>query len=264
MINIIIFSKNRPAQLELLLRSMKKYFKEFSDFQIKILHKFTNENFFNGYERLKSLHSDKNIIWKSEDNFQNDLISLVDLKLKYTVFFVDDIIFKEPFSITDDRFKFFESHGDILCLSLRLHPRLTYCYAAKVSMNIPPTLSDNGVFQWKGQSGDYGYPMSLDGHIFKTRDIIYYISFLKYDGPNPLESIMASQPLPQPKMICYDKSIIVNNPANKVQKWNQNYHGEISPEYLNEQFLLKRVIDLTPYEGLENISCHQELPINFI
>ena len=261
--NIILFSKDRPAQLDLLLRSMKKYFMEFSSFQIKILYKFSNENFYNGYKKLQSLHPDINIIWKSEDKFQSDLISLIDTKEKYTVFFVDDIIFKEPFSITDERFKYFESHGDILCLSLRLHPRLTYCYAAKIPMT-PPVFNENNVFSWKGQSGDYGYPMSLDGHIFKTRDIIYYISFLKYDGPNSLESLMASQSLPQPKMICYDKSIIINNPANKVQNWNQNYHGAITAEYLNEQFLLDKIIDITPYEGLENISCHQELSINFI
>jgi hypothetical protein len=49
-----------------------------------------------------------------------------------------------------------------------------------------------------------------------------------------------------------------------VQEWNNNVHGKITAEYLNEQFLFGKIIDLTPFEGFENISCHQELPINFI
>ncbi len=261
--NIIIFSKNRASQLELLIRSMKKYFKEFQQMQIKILYKFTNDEFMKGYSKLIGMHPDENIIWNMDTDFQKGLIELFDKKEKYTVFFVDDIIFKEPFSIDDDRFKFFKSHGDILCLSLRLHPKLTYCYPAKINMT-SPAFTENGVFLWKGQSGDYGYPMSLDGHIFRTNDINYYISYMKYNGPNFLESQMAMQPLFYPKMICYEKSIIVNNPVNKVQNWNDNIHGEITAEYLNEQFLSGKIIDLTPFEGLNNISCHQELPINFI
>lgn len=242
---------------------MKKYFKEFEQFQIKILYKSVSEEFYKGYEKLKEIHPDKNLIWQNEIGFQNSLIRLFDKKKKYTVFFVDDIVFKEPFSINDDKFKFFDTHGDVLSLSLRLHPRLTYCYAANLKQ-IPPQFNENNVFLWKGQTGDYGYPMSLDGHFFRSRDIYYYLLNIRYDGPNSLESQMAMNPLYYPKLICYDKSVIVNNPVNKVQDWNDNVHGNVTAEYLNEQFLSGKKIDLTPFEGFENISCHQEISINFI
>jgi hypothetical protein len=261
--NIIIFSKNRGAQLELLIRSMKKFFKDFSEFNIKILYKFTSLEFEKGYDKLKNLHKDENIIWKQDTDFQKCLTDLFDKTEKYSVFFVDDIVFKEPFSIKDEKFKYFETHGDILCLSMRLHPRLTYCYPANVNMT-PPDFKDNNVFLWKGQSGDYGYSMSLDGHIFRSKDIYFYILNMQYDGPNSLEAKMAVSPLFHPKMICYDKSIIVNNPVNKVQQWNNNLHGKITAEFLNEQFLSGKKIDLSPFEGFENTSCHQEIPINFI
>jgi hypothetical protein len=262
MLNIIVFSKNRACQLDLFLRSMKKFFKEFSDFKIRILYKYTNPDFEKGYLSLKEIHSDKNIEWKLDSNFQNCLIDIFDKTQKYSTFFVDDIIFKEPFSINDDRFKYFDSHGDILCLSMRLHPRLTYCYPASINMKSPEI--KDGIFLWKGQDGDYGYPMSLDGHIFRSRDIFYYLVNLRYDGPNPLEAQMAQQPLYYPKMICYDRSIIMNNPINKVQEWNSNIHGNISAEFLNEKFLGGEIIDLTPFEKFDNISCHQELPVTFI
>lgn len=263
MLNVIIFSKNRAPQLELLIRSLKRFFQEFSNFNIKILYTFTNSSFENGYNKLKNIHPDSNIIWKIEENFKKDLVNLFDKNNKYTVFFVDDNIFKEPFSIDDKEFKYFNSHGDILCLSLRLHPRLNYCYPASVKMT-PPNFNENNVFNWMGQTGDYGYPMSLDGHIFRTRDLFFYILNMDYNGPNPLEAQMAMKPLFYPKMMCYNKSIIMNNPVNKVQEWNSNIHGNITSSFLNENFLNNKKIDLEPFIGFENTSCHQELPINFI
>jgi len=261
--NIILFSKDRPAQLELLIRSMKKFFKEFSEFQIKIITKHTDLNFAKGYDKLKILHPDQNILWKQDVGFQACVIDLFDKKEKYTVFFVDDIIFKEPFSIENNRFKYFQEHGDIAAFSLRLHPHLTYCYPAAVKMT-PPDFTENGVFQWMGKTGDYGYPMSLDGHIFRSADIYYNLIIERYDNPNLLESQMASRPILKPKLICLEKSVIMNNPINKVQNFNNNIHGNISAEYLNEQFLNDKIIDLSPFEGFENISCHQEMPINLI
>lgn len=262
--NIIIFSKDRPSQLDLLIRSMKKYFNEFYDYQIKILYRYTSDDYGVGYTKLIEYHPDENIIWKKEDDFKKDLISLFNNSLKYSVFFVDDNIFKEPFSILDEKFKHFEKNDDILCLSLRLHPRLKYCYAAKVPMTLP-YFHENNIFSWIGQSGDYGYPMSLDGHIFKTINLLYYILYLDYKCPNSLESIMASRPLfLYPNMLCYDKSVIINNPINKVQKYNNNYHGNIEAEFLNKEFLCGKRLDLSLYDGIDNISCHQELPIKFI
>jgi len=263
--NIILFSKDRPQQLELLLRSMKKFFKEFSSNQIKILYKFSNFKFSEGYDLLKKMHDDKNILYFNEiKDFQSSLIYLFDKTQKYTVFFVDDNIFKEPFSIEDKEFEYFKNNTDILTLSLRLHPRLNYCYPANVKMTCPKFLNEYNVFEWRGLSGDFGYPLSLDGHIYLTSYIYYYILSFRYYGPNSLESQMASNPVPLSKMMCYNKSIIMNLPLNKVQDFNNNVHGNISADYLNDQFLNGKIIDLTSFEGFENSSCHQELPVNFI
>jgi len=261
--NIIVFSKNRAGQLELFLRSIKKYFKDIEKFQIKILYLYTDEFFEKGYTKLIGMYKDLNILWVKEENFKIDLNILLDVSKKHTIFFVDDDVFKEPFSIEDKEFKIFEKNNDILCLSLRLHPNLTYCYTANVKQ-IKPVFDENNVFDWRGRTGDYGYPMSLEAHFFRTKDIIYYIRYINYNGPNPLESNMASQPLNMPKMICYKKSITMNVPVNKVQNWNNNLHGNISAEYINEQFLSGKIIDLSTFDGFENISCHQEVCLNFV
>lgn len=260
--NVIVFSKDRAMQLELFIRSFNKYVRDFNKYTIKVLYTYSNDLFKSGYEKLINMNY-SNVQFIKETNFKNDLIQLIDKEIKYTVFFVDDIIFKNPFDFNDEQMDVFKKHGDILCLSLRLHPNLTYCYTMRVGMNKPNFLHHN-IFYWKGENADFGYPMSLDGHIFRTKDILPYIVNLNYINPNSLESVMAINPLNIPKMICYDKSIIVNNPCNKVQTNNYNHYGNINQEYLNNKFLDNYIIDMINIDGINNISCHQEIEILLI
>ena len=260
MINIIIFSRDRGAQLELLLRSMKIHFNEWKTSKINILYTYSNNLFNEGYKITKKLHPEFN--YKLEKNFKNDLIPLIDKNKKFSVFFVDDIIFKEDFSLFDDKIKILENDKNILCLSLRLHPHLTYCYPARVKM-VNPKPDENNKFNWINKTGDYSYPMSLDGSIFRTNEILPILLHLNYNNPNTLESRMASNPIQKPFMLMYEKSKIINNPANKVQTFNENIHGNISAEFINNQYLNGKKISLKNSIGINNISCHQEIDIIF-
>ena len=60
-INIIIFGRDRGCQLELLIRSMKEFFKEFNECEIKILYTYSNNEYEKGYEKLKIIHTDSNL-----------------------------------------------------------------------------------------------------------------------------------------------------------------------------------------------------------
>ena len=256
MINIIVFSKDRAAQLELFIRSMKEFFKEFNDCDIKILYTYSNYEYETGYNKLKIIHSEHNIKYIKETKFQNDLIFLFDKSKPFTVFFVDDNVFKEPFSLEDKEFKTFSSRKDILTLSLRLHPRLNYCYPANIYMNTPK-FDNDFIYEWINQMGCYGYPYSLDGNIFNTLDLIYYLYNIHYNGPNDLESQMAMNPMKyKTKMMCYNKSIIFNIPFNKVQNYNNNRHCDITSKFLNDNFLNNKIINLEPYKHYENKSTH--------
>jgi len=257
--NITIFSKDRACQLELLLRSMKKYFKECNQFRISILYTYSNENFRRGYELTKQKHPEFNYI--KEESFKNNLLSVIDENKKYTTFFVDDNIFKEPFSIEDNEFKLLENDS-VVCLSLRLHPNLTYCYPAKIQQR-KPELIDECILPWVGKEGDFGYPMSVDGHIVRTSDIIDMLRLNGYSNPNSLEGGLAANPIRKPFMVMYQKSIIMNNPVNKVQNFNNNVFGDVSQEFINEQYLDGKIISMSNIDGFENISCHQEIEVIF-
>lgn len=253
-INWCLFSKDRSCQLELLLRSTKEYFNEYNDTKINVLYTYTNESFKQGYDKVIVKYPEINFI--KENNFKNDLIKLVDDKNKYSIFFVDDQVFKESFTLNDIP----DFCNETSCVSLRLHPRLNYCY----TMNIPMKPTNKTKWDWTKETGDNGYSMSVDSHIYLTFDIKPYLINLNYTNPNSLEGLMACYPLKKKYMVCFENSKTFNNPINKVQTNNPNKHGNISAEYLNQEFLNGNIIDLEPFRGLDNESCHKEMPIKFI
>ena len=63
-------------------------------------------------------------------------------------------------------------------------------------------------------------------------------------------------------MICYQKSIIINNPCNIVQNNNPNKHGNENIDELNDKYLDDYIIDMKDFDNINNISCHQEIKIN--
>jgi hypothetical protein len=256
--NIIIFSKDRACQLDLLLNSMQKMFRESSEYVPSLLYTTSNVYYKKGYQQLKKKY--KKVKFIKERNFKIDLIDNIDEDKEYTVFFVDDIAWKEPFSINCNELHLMKDDSDILCLSLRLDPNLTYCYAYNSEMKLPE-LDHNLCWNWAGVEGDFGYPMSLDGHIFRTKEILPLISNLQYTNPNSLEGKLSEVPLKNKKMICLEKSPIFNLPINKVQTHNSNRHGNISAKYLNDMFFLGYRIGLSPIIGFRNNACHQEVDV---
>lgn len=262
-INIIVFSKDRALQLELFLRSFKRFVLNDEAYKISVLYTHSDNLFKQGYDILMGLVSD-NIVFIKEINFKADTIKLIDSQNPHTVFFVDDIIFKESFDFYDEQMALFNADQGIACRSLRLHPRLTYCYAENRNMK-RPVFYQNNVFNWTKETGDYGYPMSQDGHIFRTNQIRQFHIDLDYHAPNTLEGKLHLQRRRMPpKMICYNKSKIINNPMNRVQFASINRCGNISAEFLNDKFLDGFIISLEPFVGMDNVAVHTEITPEFI
>jgi hypothetical protein len=261
-LNIIVFSKDRACQLDLFLRSMQKMLNEFSGYNITILYTSSNKDFEKGYHRLKKEHAD-NIHFTNEKHFKEDMLAAINASHDYTIFFVDDIVWKEPFSINCNEMHILKQDSAILCLSLRLDPGLNYCYALDIKMK-PPEFDDKNCWQWKGKDGDFGYPMSVDGHIYRTADIYPLLCKLSYQNPNTLEGTLANHPIDRKKMICLKRAPIFNLPINKVQKCYENRHGSISADSLNKLFLSGKRISMENLIGFNNNACHQEVDVTLI
>jgi hypothetical protein len=275
MINIVIFSKDRACQLELLLRSLKHFFKEWQLCNISVIYKFTDADSSDGYDLCKKLHPEFEYV---SQNFGKDLgqsfkdltLSVIDDANPLTFFMVDDLLFKDDVSITDPEFAQFANAEDVLCLSLRMSSLIDYCYPINKTVSPPPEiLQGESYWDWTSASGDWGYPMSVDGHVFNTEVIKPLVKFLNYSNPNLFESglaqcaYMTSHVMPQ--MICYrDNSKIMNIPANRVQDTFANRSGNlVSAEELNKLFLSGLRIKLEPFIGYKNNAPHIELPYEF-
>lgn len=267
MFNITIFSKDRAAQLELLLRSIKEFWQGYDQFTFNILYTASTEKLQEGYNLCMTIHKEFNYI--RETDFKANLLSVFDENKKYTMFFVDDNVFKTDFTMDCDTFKEFETNDSILTLSLRMAPYMTYCYTHKKSYPLP-TFIDGNKNNWTTSQGEWNYPFSVDGNIFRTKDIAYLIKGLSYRKPNTFEGALttgATRHRSKYLMMCFPDSIVMNIPANKVQTENENHAGlahDYSADSLNELFLNGKRISLDNIIGHRNNSPHEEMELHFV
>lgn len=269
-INSIVFSKDRASQLHLLLSSLYKNAPGI--FNINVLYTSSNEDFERGYEKLKEICKEN--FWnvnfvKESNNFKEDVMSLLKSEHKYTTFFTDDdVLFG---AIDYETIENSLSQEDIFCFSLRLGTNTTYCYSENQNNQI--VLSgekDNYIFwDWQKSWYDFGYPLSVDGHIFRTKEILKLSKPLNFQNPNTYEAaLQIYENFPRIMMAGYkDSSKLVGIPVNVVQNVFPNRKGEkfgISAKDLNDKFLNGYFINFESmnFNGTV-IGAHQEIEYKF-
>lgn len=270
LLNIIVFSKNRAPQLDLFLRSLKYFFPVYYwNKVIHVLYTYSNDAFKEGYVKVISMHPEIHYVLETQGEFKKNTINLIKENRYFTVFFVDDNVFKNHFSLYCEEMGKFVTREDIACVSLRLCPQICYSYTMDVPITVPRFIEDS-LHIWNWQEADIGYwsyPMSLDGHIFKTERILPLMEFLDYCNPNTLEGSLASNSFDLPYMICFRDSKIINIPVNKVQNANNNRHGNVSADQLNERFLNGYRLSLEKFLNnplTKNFNaCHQDIPLEW-
>ena len=99
MLNIIVFSKNRACQLELLLRSLKIFLKNWQSYSVYIIYSYSNSEYEQGYEIVKKQFPLFNYLPESKEQlggklFKNIVLECLRNNQPYTMFLVDDLVFK--------------------------------------------------------------------------------------------------------------------------------------------------------------------------
>lgn len=269
LINIIIFSKDRPMQLHLLLESILTNF-DVEDFKLNILYKASNDEYNRGYNTIRDLFPQ--FSYKKEESFKQDLLTLFN-DSEYTVFFTDDDIIYRPIKITKDELHNIFQISNANCFSLRLGLNTTNCYTMKKLNKLNKYETHTffhdvkliePIISWKVADGtnDYAYPMSLDGHIFKTPFIKNLCEVLEYTNPNLFEAFLSNFTKSDMTIASYEHSKLVNSPINRVQETFQNLSGmkyRYSVEDLNEMYLDDVKLDLKKMNFEEINGCHQEI-----
>ncbi len=262
-LDLIVFSKDRPAQLDLLLRSLQRCVLGDRRVRARVLFAASDGGFAAGYRLVGERHGAR-VQMVGERSFRDDTRALLADATPAVLFLVDDVVVLKPFGPDLPALRAFLGDRTLACLSLRLHPGIKRCYT-KGHETPPPAFLPGLRWAWRGQAGDWGYPMSLDGHVFRREDIVPLVATREFRHPNSLESVLAEQPLAQELMVCQPAASVVNIPANRVQGDfpNRSMGGDVAA--MNRRFLAGEELDLEAVLAAHTgEAVHQEIELRFL
>jgi len=258
----VVFSKDRPMQLHALLASYLKAAR--AKAHVVALHHGSTQDFDDGYQECVHIFAkipDVSFVrQESISSFRDDLLRILeDLRETRVVFLVDDIVFIRDFDLRD--FDAIDLRGTVP--SLRLGRNIEYSYMTGRAERLPESLKTEGGFltwNWSGNDVDWAYPLSVDGNVFLTSEMIPLVKCLEFKTPNSFEtSLQGYVDLYENRRgISYPLPRIVNIPSNIVQNDFANRHGGMSTGLLLREWKKGRQIDVEELAGLETNSVHVE------
>jgi hypothetical protein len=264
-ITVIVFSKNRPMQLYALLESIGLN-TNFVSKNINILYK-ADHNFIWPMEQVKQAFP--TVLFHPEFDFTAQVTSLVnEAKGDYIIFFTDDDVFKDKVDMTHAT-KFLEMNSHVFCFSLRLGKHLDFCYSTQSRQNVPSGITKEPFFiwSWKGTDWDWNYPLSVDGHLFRKKEMLTVLGQIQnWRSPNTFEGQMSHlhPTIPHPQMACFTSSKVFNIPHNRVQNEVQNVFGGGSEDELLTLWNQGKKINIKTFQGIKNKSAHQLVPLSLV
>jgi len=263
-IRTIIFSFNRPIQLELLLKSIVKY-DSFHFLKVSVLYGFSSSEYEAGYQKLmeqfpnvfwirEQKHS-KTTVWPffplywrnyywwlkykssryAESNFKYQLIQMLDwFQEELVMFLTDDSMFYKTISIPAFAVRSIQEKPEMYSFSLRHGENIEGGHFQYT----------NKLLQWNIYSGqdhhEWNYPFSVDGQVYGKSFIQRVIRKVNFKNPNSLEGNIACFIKDMhllPIVFCNPVSCLVGFELNRVQNYCMNNNLNIDSKYLNSLFI---------------------------
>lgn len=263
-VETIVFSKNRAAQLDLMLQTYKKYFKDWKEQSLSIIYKSTDPFFQSGYDLVKKYHPEFN--WVAEYDFRFQTLKIInESKKDYMSFYVDDDILIDYYSLSDPEVVEFFNNKEIGCVSPRLAPYINFCYTQNQPQPPPKFIDGTLKWEWRNAIHDWGYISSVDGHIFRRNSILQMNNF-NFRAPNSFEGAMCSIPFEESKyMVCYQHSKVISSVVNKVQTENGNLFQNTHPiDELNKRLLMGHRLSPDVNHQYKLNMCHGPMKLEWI
>jgi len=255
----LVFSRNRAFQLDCFLRSARENAKiELSD--VSILYKYDPE-FFESLEILKLEYPKCRFI--DEINFREQTIEWVEKATDTLSFATDDALFTREVNTTFAS-DILLQNPRILTFSLRLGLNLDWCYPMNRLQIIPNGQLISQTFVWDSRSadGDWGYPLSVDGHVYRKQEILEIFKRTFFTNPNTLEAnIQSLKPHLHSAACCFLRSSYFNSPLNVVQSVYTNRAGQVTVNELDKAYRSGKRFDTNLVKNFHNLSAHQEVDL---
>lgn len=243
MVTAVVLSKDRPAQLDLLLQSLER--NGGGQFAREINRRVAGA----GFERLTR--------------------ALIDGSDDFVCFMCDDGILYRPVPAVGP---ILYRRPDVLTLSLRLGANTTVCYPSGLTQAVPKMDADC-TWDWTAEPrqpgvSDFGYPGSVDGHIFRVDDVQRMLDGRSFPNPTALECALAAGcdelAAERPLMACYPQSVYVGNPVNRVSDQSNVRFGDRFPVTAEEcaaRFAAGERIDLDALDFTQVDGAHTEIEL---
>lgn len=287
MISIFISSKNRPAQLRLLLESIQKNWLSnvFRRAEVKyhIRVTATEQLYADGYNKLfldPVLRYLNNVSIIQNPDFIEDFYLFLNNAQEISCFFCDDcIVFRE----TPDPADFWEKVCDphVWALSLRLGLNTTVLdYKTITEQAHLSTVTNVGgqiieyPFKSYKSTENYGLPFSWDGHMYQTsklKDFFNNTDFQCVDNlwsipPQWIENYAMNRrdQIKQNMMLCFPQNSVICMNWNSTHRYaRDSMKIDASKETLCQKYLDGEVIDLQSIDFSNIVSTHEELPFKY-
>jgi hypothetical protein len=263
-VTTIILSKDRPAQLDLLLRSIERC--GGGQFEAQSIQPC---GYMEGWEQRID-HTGR---WFSlPDLFENAVRMALTEAGECVCFMCDDgILYRHVPPLELDSLP-----DEVLCVSLRYGENTTEQYPTgflnAFGSDDEPRETPEGLltWEWKRAHGDYGYPGSVDAHVFRTEDVRRMLEPHTFPNPTALECALVegcfALAAERPLMACYPNSLYVGNPINRVSLQSGVRFGTTFPvtaAECNERFQGGERIDLDALDFSGVNGAHTEIELQW-
>lgn len=244
----IIFSRDRAAQLDLLLRSIDRFMEPETT---HIIWLATDSNYRKAYFEVTEQPMQP---WGQFPDAVKTL--LLETEEETVTFFCDDdIVFR----------KLPGNPGGLLLRDDRTLSFCLYLGQGNVKMSIP-----RGFPHWNWVDlprHDFGFPCAVDGNTYRVKDVLRLGVDERHMNPTWLESMWSAGVVREfaedrPMMASFQHQSLVSNPVNRVSESHGPPFGRKHPQLikdLNARFLKGQRIDLDAldFKGID--SCHHEV-----
>lgn len=268
----LVFSKDRPLQLDAALASWRLHCADAADVVLTVLYAASSPWMQSLYRRVRHEHPEVRFV--RETRFRDDVLAIL-APAGHVLFVVDDCLFVRGFSIAA-AVAALEAEPTALGASLRLGRNTVYSYAMRAAQAVPefrPVAAGAGPpawfdFRWPGCTHDFGYPLEVSSSLYRRRDLWPLLQAATFRNPNQLEDglsrragdFAASHPL----LLTAAASLAFCNPCNRVQDEYANRAGtaaEQSTAALARAYADGRRVRVEALAGYTPQACHEEVDL---
>jgi hypothetical protein len=262
-IPLIIWSRYRPAQLDLLLRSIHK--NAFGLFLPIVIYR-ADERFKSGYNLVRDRHQD--VSWVEElSGFKENTVQVLNgLNSDFVSCACDDNFIYRAISSNDICSILPRYDNEIASLRLGYNTIVQNIHTGSIQPPLNIVIDDGYSLVWPiyayHPQENFGYPFSLDLHIFRLSFLKDLMSELEFENSSQLEGGLTRFRDKIDIMRSFAKSVAVNlaiNSAGGCTRAGETFG--VSLDELNDRFLGGDVIDLEDLSRQEYSGCHVERKI---